>query len=51
MESIIDDYLRYGVSELHLYHLGLLSRAGLDDLRRVVTVARERTAESKAEGL
>jgi hypothetical protein len=50
IESTIDEYVRSGMTELHLYHLGLLSRAGLDTARQVVKVGGERTTTSKAEG-
>jgi hypothetical protein len=36
----LEDYLAAGLSELHLYHLGLLGRQGLEDLRGVVETTR-----------
>jgi hypothetical protein len=50
VESTIDEYVRSGMTELHLYHLGLLSRAGLDTARRVVKAGHERATGSKSEG-
>ena len=36
----LQEYLAAGLSELHLYHLGLLGRPGLEDLRGVVDTTR-----------
>jgi hypothetical protein len=36
----LQDYLAAGLTELHLYHLGLLGRQGLEDLRGVVDTTR-----------
>jgi hypothetical protein len=36
----LQDYLTAGLTELHLYHLGLLGRQGLEDLRGVVDTTR-----------
>ena len=46
-ESLVEDtigrYVRAGMTELHLYHLGLLSRAGLEAVTRVVRASAKYT--------
>jgi hypothetical protein len=37
----LEEYLTAGLTELHLYHLGLLGRQGLEDLRGVVDTTRQ----------
>ncbi|HST63908.1 MAG TPA: hypothetical protein VLM05_01855, partial [Mycobacteriales bacterium] len=39
-EQRLRDYLAAGMTELHLYHLGLLGRPGLDTLRAVLATTR-----------
>jgi hypothetical protein len=51
IEATVNDYVRARVSELHLYHLGLLSRSGLDTARRVVSAGREHANGSTTQGL
>lgn len=41
----LQEYLDAGLTELHLYHLGLLGRQGLEDLRGVADTARRLAAE------
>lgn len=43
IEDRIDSYVRAGMKELHLYHLGLLSRSGLGTAARVVRAATKYT--------
>lgn len=42
----LQEYLAAGLTELHLYHLGLLGRQGLEDLRGVVDTTRRLAAEA-----
>ena len=42
----LQEYLAAGLTELHLYHLGLLGRQGLEDLRGVVDATRRLAAEA-----
>ena len=42
----LQEYLDAGLSELHLYHLGLLGRPGLEDLRGVVDTTRRLAARA-----
>lgn len=42
----LEEYLAAGLSELHLYHLGLLGRRGLEDLRGVVDTTRRLAAQA-----
>jgi hypothetical protein len=43
----LQDYLTSGMSELHLYHLGLLSHQGLATMRRVIDTTRELAARAR----
>ncbi len=40
----LEEYLTAGMTELHLYHLGLLSRQGLATMRNVIERTRQLTA-------
>jgi hypothetical protein len=43
----LQDYLTSGMSELHLYHLGLLGHQGLATMRRVIDTTRELAARAR----
>jgi hypothetical protein len=43
----LQDYLTSGMSELHLYHLGLLGHQGLATMRRVIDTTRELAARPR----
>lgn len=50
IDVAVDEYVVSGATELHLYHLGLLSRPGLATARQVARAGRERSAVSKSAG-